>query len=162
MSEFACLDFYLIIFEKNAFLNTICLLQIIKPELLIKGKNQEFKTLPESQPCRSTTHGRPCKFARELQARDLIFQTAKGKINKLYPDAGEALHVLNIKRGILSTLQLQTDVKEEVDVNGKCKVEFLRKDGVIVKKKDLTECSNRALNEIGLQTANFAHSKMVY
>ena len=102
------------------------------------------------------------KFARELQARDLIFQTSKGRINKLFPAAGEALHVLNIKRGILSTLQLQTDVAEEVDVNGKCKVEFSEKDGVIIKKKDLSECSERSLNEIGLQAANFADNKMVH
>ena len=116
----------------------------------MKGKNQEFQIAPESR-----------KFSRELQAQELIFTTSKGRINKLFPAETEALHVLNIKRGIISTLQLQTDATEEIDVNGKCKVEFSNKDGVIVKTKDLSDCSDRALNEIGLQTANFAHNKMV-
>jgi len=124
-------------------------MQINNPELFVKGKNQEFQIAPESR-----------KFSRELQAQELIFTTSKGRINKLFPAETEALHVLNIKRGIISTLQLQTDATEEIDVNGKCKVEFSNKDGVIVKTKDLSDCSDRALNEIGLQTANFAHNKM--
>ena len=116
----------------------------------MKSKNQEFQIAPES-----------AKYARGLQAQDLIFQTSKGRVTKLFPAAGEAVHVLNIKRGILSTLQLQIDAKEEVDVNGYCKVEVSQTDKIIIKKKDLSQCVKRAHNELGLQTATFAHSKMV-
>lgn len=125
-------------------------MQIINAELFVKGKNQKFQIAPESG-----------RFARELIAQDISFQTSKGRIVKLFPGEHETVHILNIKRGILSTLQLQTDADEEIDVNGKCKVTYTEKHGVVVKTKDLSECSERAQNEIGLQTASFAHDKVV-
>lgn len=127
------------------------LAQIHNPELLVKSKNQQqFQTAEESR-----------KFSRELQAQDLVFQTSKGRISQLFPKPAEALHVLNIKRGILSTLQLQENAKEEVDVNGRCKVAVFEQEGVFYKSKNLSDCTERAHNELGIQTATFAHSSMV-
>ncbi len=125
--------------------------QINNPELLVKSKNQKhFQTAKESR-----------RFSRELEAQDLIFQSSKGRITKLFPAVGESTNALNIKRGILSTLQLQRDATEEVDVNGRCKVNVFEKEGFLYKAKTLSDCSNRAHNELGIQTATFAHSKTV-
>ena len=101
------------------------------------------------------------KFAREIEANNLLFETSSGKIEKLYPANGESLHILNIKRGILSTLQLEEKNTEEIDVNGRCKVSITEENGMIVKAKDLSECSGRTHNEIGFHTASFENKEMV-
>ena len=102
------------------------------------------------------------KFKRELQAQDLTFQVSNGKITKLFPAPGEKIHVLNTKRGILSTLQLgNLKTTQETDVNGRCKVNVVEKDGEIIKYKKLSECSERALNEVGFQTTAFQRNDLV-
>eukprot|EP00794_Sanderia_malayensis_P007911 gene7911-8766_t len=124
-------------------------MQVNNPELLVKSKNQKnFQKAEESR-----------KFSRELEAQDLVFQTSKGRLTQLFPAVGESTHVLNVKRGILSTLQLDRDAKVETDVNGRCKVNVFEQDGVVYKSKQLSDCTERAHNELGIQTATFAHSK---
>lgn len=46
-------------------------------------------------------------FAGELAAQDLVFRTDRGLITEILADPKEPLHILNIKRGILSALQVQ-------------------------------------------------------
>lgn len=46
-------------------------------------------------------------FAEELQAQDLVFRTNGGLIADILAHPEELSHVLNIKRGILSALQVQ-------------------------------------------------------
>lgn len=46
-------------------------------------------------------------FAEELQAQDLVFRMDGGRITEILAHPEEPSHVLNIKRGILSALQVQ-------------------------------------------------------
>lgn len=46
-------------------------------------------------------------FAEELQAQDLVFRTNGGLITDVLAHPEDPSHVLNIKRGILSALQVQ-------------------------------------------------------
>lgn len=46
-------------------------------------------------------------FAEELEAQDLVFRTDRGRITEILAHPEEPSHVLNIKRGILSALQVQ-------------------------------------------------------
>lgn len=46
-------------------------------------------------------------FAEELEAQDLVFRTDRGRITEILAHPEEPPHVLNIKRGILSALQVQ-------------------------------------------------------
>ena len=46
-------------------------------------------------------------FAEELEAQDLVFRTDRGRITEILAHPEESPHVLNIKRGILSALQVQ-------------------------------------------------------
>ena len=127
------------------------ILQINNAELLVKSKNTNgFSRAAES-----------AKFAREIEANNIAFETSNGKIERLYPCGGESTHILNIKRGILSTLQLGEKNAEEIDVNGRCKVTLTEENGMIVKAKDLSECSERTHSELGLQTASFENKEMV-
>merc|ERR1711881_813118 len=61
---------------------------------------------------------------------------------------------LNIKRGVLSTLNLDETTTTESDVHGTCE-QTIHKDGlVVVKSKQLSECSDRAQEEIGIQSSS--------
>lgn len=46
-------------------------------------------------------------LSRELKARDLYFESDEGIIKNIRPAPGEPVHVLNMKRGILSSMQLK-------------------------------------------------------
>jgi hypothetical protein len=88
----------------------------------------------------------------------LIF-TMKGKqITSIRPRKGDTPDAINIKRGILSTLQLDTDATTEVDINGECPTTFTTKDGQVTKEKRLTDCSKRSRSEIGIQSASIKTS----
>lgn len=127
------------------------MLQINNAELLVKSKNTNgFSRAAES-----------AKFAREIEANNVVFKTSSGKIERLYPSSAEPTHILNIKRGILSTLQLEEKNAEEIDVNGRCKVSISEDNGKIIKAKDLSECADRTHNEIGFHTASFENKEMV-
>ena len=132
-------------------MKAIFMLQINNAELLVKSKNTNgFSRAAES-----------AKFAREIEANNVLFKTSNGKIERLYPSSAESTHTLNIKRGILSTLQLEEKNSEEIDVNGRCKVSISEDSGMIIKTKDLSECADRTHNEIGFHTASFENKEMV-
>lgn len=76
-------------------------------------------------------------------------------IHTLYADKDEQSHVLNIKRGILSSLQVDEKMTSETDINGVCDTEITVSGNQVVKSKQLSKCSNRAQNEIALQTSTF-------
>ena len=46
-------------------------------------------------------------FAEELQAHDLVFRTNEGRVTEVLSHPQEPSHVLNVKRGILSAMQVQ-------------------------------------------------------
>lgn len=67
----------------------------------------------------------------------------------------EPTNTLNIKRGILSTLQVDQNNMEEIDVNGVCKSTVEQKDeNTVVETKKLSDCIERAQNEYGIQAAS--------
>ena len=77
-----------------------CLLQILEAELLEgQGMNEnalDFKLSSGSK-----------DLSRELKARDLVFESHEGMITNIRPQSDEPVNILNIKRGILSSLQLK-------------------------------------------------------
>ena len=83
-----------------------------------------------------------------------LFLFVGNTISTLYTNKNELPNILNIKRGILSTLQLDEAATEEIDVNGKCTMKIENIDGTVVKTKKLSECSHRAQNEIGFQSSS--------
>lgn len=77
---------------------TLCLfLQIDSTELW--ESQSQGKTLDYTKSEKSAS------FAVELEAHELVFGTRNGVITDLLPHAEEPTRILNIKRGILSTLQ---------------------------------------------------------
>ncbi|XP_061456403.1 uncharacterized protein LOC133372116 [Rhineura floridana] len=83
-----------------------------------------------------------------LEQHPLWFCFHNGKILKIFPQESETTWALNIKRGILSTLQTSLEAApnssmEEVDVLGKCPTNYQRKGPLLLKTKDLNLCSHR-------------------
>jgi len=95
-------------------------------------------------------------FARELQAHELLFTSRNGAVEHVSPDMGESSKILNIKKGILSALQVQfVKTKQtklsEIDVSGKCPVQYRihskhlnGRVKVVSKTRDLKECTERS------------------
>ena len=84
-------------------------------------------------------------------------------IKSLYPHADEPTEYLNIKRGILSALQLDVAATKETDVNGVCDVVVAKENGQVVKTKDLSKCEKRGVNEIGkISSSNAFFSERVF
>ncbi|KAK3755617.1 hypothetical protein QZH41_017617, partial [Actinostola sp. cb2023] len=94
-------------------------------------------------------------FARELQTHDLIFRSRNGAIIEVLPAKGESSKILNIKKGILSALQVQfVNIKHstlsETDVAGKCPAHYHVRSKhlngrvkVISKTRNLKDCTER-------------------
>jgi len=118
-----------------------------------QGKNVPL----EYKPSRDTL-----AFARELQAHDLIFKSSNGAIIEVSPSPSETSKILNIKKGILSALQVQfinakQVTKRETDVAGKCPVTYRIHsshlngiDKVVSKTKNLKRCSDRSKTNLGI------------
>ncbi|KAJ7356147.1 hypothetical protein OS493_026530 [Desmophyllum pertusum] len=105
-------------------------------------------------------------FAGELQAQDLVFSTDGGRITGILAHPEDPTHVLNVKRGILSALQVQFvdehATLEEDDVVGKCKVHYeiksrhlSRRPKIVYKTRNLTECTDRAKTDIGIHVHSY-------
>ncbi|XP_031551894.1 apolipophorins-like [Actinia tenebrosa] len=93
------------------------------------------------------------EFVRDLEGNPLTFTSVNGQILDIKTSKAEPVYVTNIKRGMLSALQLEfkeegeSTVKER-DIAGDCKTRYLRmiKDDKedVYKVKNLTECTNRS------------------
>ncbi|PFX28884.1 Apolipophorin [Stylophora pistillata] len=105
-------------------------------------------------------------FAEELQAQDLVFRMDAGRITEILAHPEEPSHVLNIKRGILSALQVQFvedhATLEEDDVVGRCKARYeiksrhlSRRPKIVYKTRNLTECTDRAQTDIGIHVHSY-------
>lgn len=105
----------------------------------IRSKYEEYKT--------------EFNIIRELIIH--LFTSLGNTIVQLQPRESETTEALNIKRGILSALQLDETKSDETDVNGACQYRITKNEGSIIKTKSLSDCSQRALNEIGIQAASF-------
>ncbi|XP_068740726.1 uncharacterized protein [Montipora capricornis] len=93
-------------------------------------------------------------FKKALEDNSLFFTENNGRFEAIHTPWEEPLYVTNVKRGILSALQLQFTEKEhtvlpEIDVSGDCKSEYrlvsLKESGMeITKAKNLSQCSSRS------------------
>ncbi|KAM9016496.1 LOW QUALITY PROTEIN: apolipoprotein B-100 [Ara ararauna] len=93
-------------------------------------------------------------FANAMSKHELKFSIQDGTKVKLYPEKGEPLNVLNLKRGIISALLVPTETVENVQtismdtVYGKCdsEVEFKSRKGNVAEdisiNRDLKACDN--------------------
>nr|CAB3264072.1 microsomal triglyceride transfer protein large subunit-like [Phallusia mammillata] len=76
--------------------------------------------------------------------KPIIFRWKDGKVEELYVSGGETATSLNVKRGMLGLMQVQTKTgkRQEEDPSGLCNVAF-EVDGNEVKKvKDFASCEN--------------------
>nr|XP_012555900.2 uncharacterized protein LOC100199505 [Hydra vulgaris] len=118
-------------------------MKISKTELLQKSMSQDsFVKSADSE-----------NFKIALEKYDLVFSMSENQITKLFSNKDEPVYILNTKRGILSTIQLEESVSVESDVNGFCKTTITQEDGKIVKSKKLSDCSQRTIQEIGFHAA---------
>ncbi|XP_065673744.1 uncharacterized protein LOC100199505 isoform X2 [Hydra vulgaris] len=118
-------------------------MKISKTELLQKSMSQDsFVKSTDSE-----------NFKIALEKYDLVFSISENQITKLFSNKDEPVYILNTKRGILSTIQLEESVSVESDVNGLCKTTITQEDGKVVKSKKLSDCSQRTIQEIGFHAA---------
>lgn len=114
-------------------------------ELFTKSMEQEAFT-------KSVDSG---KLQSELEKFNIGFSMSGESISNLYTHPNEPTHILNMKRAIVSSLQFDDKQTTETDINGDCTYEITTESGKITKTKKLSECSNCAQNEIGLQVSSF-------
>uniref|UniRef100_A0A8C9G781 Vitellogenin domain-containing protein n=1 Tax=Pavo cristatus TaxID=9049 RepID=A0A8C9G781_PAVCR len=78
----------------------------------------------------------------ELQ-KPVFISWSSGKIKALYGDETESTLITNLKRGVVSLLQLQphTGTIVEEDASGNCQVTYTMSNHSIVKTKDLLSCT---------------------
>ncbi|XP_002734473.1 uncharacterized protein LOC100370756 [Saccoglossus kowalevskii] len=96
------------------------------------------------------------EFSREMSRNSLVVEVNQGRINRIQPHVEEPVHILNIKRGIVSSLQLPNDedlkndrFQATKDVHGNCTAEAQilemsrRNDNIrrVKLDKDLSNCS---------------------
>lgn len=114
----------------------------------------------------SNLHSKSGDMAIDLQKFDLRFSFHDGLISEVCPNPGEPSWVLNIKKGILSTIQntmMRFDVDlntTETDVSGECNVAYSLEgtNGVFVsirKTKDIVSCRKRYSTHSILQTTPY-------
>ncbi|XP_021255262.1 microsomal triglyceride transfer protein large subunit-like [Numida meleagris] len=85
-------------------------------------------------------------LSQEVQAelqQPVFISWSRGKVKALYGDEAESALIANLKRGVVSLLQLQahagTTVEE--DASGSCQVTYAVSSDSIVKMKDLLSCT---------------------
>jgi len=114
-------------------------------ELLTKSKNQDFSRSQDSS-----------KLQRDLEKYELLFTMNGNKIHTVVAHNMEPTNILNMKRGILSTLQVDQANTQETDVNGVCQSTVVKdSETTMTETKKLSECSERAQNNYGIQAASF-------
>ncbi|KAM9305542.1 uncharacterized protein PAF06_014108 [Gastrophryne carolinensis] len=93
-----------------------------------------------------------------LEKQPLQFSYHDGKIQKICATREESTWALNVKRGILSSLQGNLKAPttgrtiEEVDILGKCPTTYELRGQYVWKKKYLNQCTNRMLGSISLRS----------
>ncbi|XP_072336910.1 uncharacterized protein [Scyliorhinus torazame] len=119
----------------------------------IKGSmSNEVELLPGQEKLRSSLEKHPLQFS---------FQD--GIIPEICPSDSEETWALNIKRGILSVLQDSYTVNkqktvEEVDISGKCLSTYKVQGSLLVKFKNLNDCSLRSMAVTSLQSVALPNS----
>ncbi|MBN3298501.1 YP015 protein, partial [Amia calva] len=101
------------------------------------------------------------RVALERSPLQFVFQS--GKIPEICPQEGEAMWALNIKRAILSMLQSShtgeaQEAVMETDVFGTCLTNYDSRGPVLVKTRDLRQCSQHWLTDTWLRSVPLPQS----
>lgn len=105
------------------------------------------------------------QFKESLESKPLRFAFIDGTIENICPPDNEQVWVLNIKRGILSTLQVTmatlqgVSEKTETDVSGVCPVKYEETSNwgtlKVKKTKNLLGCTERSSAQTAFQTVGY-------
>ncbi|CAN0235898.1 unnamed protein product [Bubo scandiacus] len=103
---------------------------------------------PDEERSQDSTGGPPEEIAlsQEAQAelqQPVFISWSSGKVKAFYGDEAESILISNLKRGIISLLQLQphAGTAMEDDVSGSCQVTYTTSNHSITKTKDLLSCT---------------------
>ncbi|KAM6306370.1 microsomal triglyceride transfer protein-like [Aegotheles albertisi] len=116
--------------------------------LQVQIRNLKAQHEPEEKRSQDGAGGLPAEIAlsQEAQAelqKPMFISWSSGKVKAFYGDEAESILISNLKRGIISLLQLQphagTTVEE--DVSGSCQVTYTMSNHSITKTKDLFSCT---------------------
>jgi hypothetical protein len=153
--------------ERRSGLRVICEVEVEVPqrcEMYISTPKCELleQNPDSSEPESFRLASNSREFSREMSRNSLRVEVNAGKMLRIQPHPEEAVHILNVKRGIISSLQLPIDEElkmkqqhETVDVHGNCTAEAelleIRGNRQIRKvklNKDLSNCtrSNKTFN----------------
>ncbi|KAM6416063.1 microsomal triglyceride transfer protein-like [Rhynochetos jubatus] len=116
--------------------------------LRVQIRDLKAQHKPEEERSQDSTGSPPAEIALSQEARAELQQPvfiswSSGKVKALLGDEAESALILNLKRGVISLLQLQphagTTVEE--DVSGSCQVTYAVSNHSITKTKDLLSCT---------------------
>ncbi|XP_072727159.1 microsomal triglyceride transfer protein-like [Ciconia boyciana] len=103
---------------------------------------------PEEERSQDGTGGPPAEIALSQEARAELQQPvfiswSSGKVKAFYGDKAESILISNLKRGVVSLLQLQphASITVEEDVSGSCQITYAMSNHSIMKTKDLLSCT---------------------
>ncbi|XP_062612312.1 LOW QUALITY PROTEIN: uncharacterized protein LOC134274081 [Saccostrea cucullata] len=136
------------------FTATVLVEVLSKCELSLKLEDVVLSGSDPNYPQRLLTDTQSRDFKKALEEHPLRFSFQDGIMEELCPLPEESAWVLNIKKGILSSLQNTMDSFKseqdlvETDVAGKCRTQYkLKQEGwkavSIVKSKDISTCLER-------------------
>ncbi|XP_074640262.1 uncharacterized protein LOC141898317 isoform X2 [Tubulanus polymorphus] len=127
---------------------------VVPCEMIMTLRDVHLTESDPNDPSRTITSPALREFKAALEARSLPFSFQDGHIEAICPSTEEKPWVLNVKRGILSTIQFsptkfhdRISVKE-TDVTGKCDTKYsslgTRGENLVIKKsKNLESCDER-------------------
>ncbi|XP_010578308.1 PREDICTED: microsomal triglyceride transfer protein large subunit-like [Haliaeetus leucocephalus] len=103
---------------------------------------------PEEERRQDGTGGAPAEIALSQEAwaelqQPVFISWSSGKVKAFYGDEAESILISNLKRGVISLLQLQphAGTAVEEDVSGSCEVTYAVSNHSITKTKDLLSCA---------------------
>ncbi|XP_027639292.2 microsomal triglyceride transfer protein-like [Falco peregrinus] len=116
--------------------------------LQVQIRDLKVQHKPEEERSQDGTGGPPAEIALSQEARAELQQPvfiswSSGKVKAFYGDEAESILISNLKRGIISLLQLQphAGTAVEEDISGSCQVTYTVSNHSITKTKDLLSCT---------------------
>lgn len=158
--------------ESRVHMKAKVMIEVIsKCELVMRLRETSLENSDPRNPNARTATRNSKEFAEAMQRYDLRFSFQDGIIDNICPTEDEEPWVLNIKRGILSTLQNSMDNLEtsqtlsETDVAGRCTSEYTslgrnwRNVYTVRKSKDLLSCKDRSNIQTALQGSPYTEQQ---
>ncbi|XP_074011267.1 microsomal triglyceride transfer protein-like [Numenius arquata] len=116
--------------------------------LQVQIRDLKAQQKPEDRRSQDGTGGSPAEIALSQKTRaelqqPMFISWSSGKVKAFYGDGTESILISNLKRGIVSLLQLQphAGTAVEEDVSGSCQVTYTMSNHSITKMKDLLSCT---------------------